>query len=107
MKKFLCCFLAAFLMAAITACGDAGEDAPAESAKPTGQAESSAVTEAEENTHMSEKTEMDTTGVENEKWKENDSNMAEAGIFNFQAPGLNPPPLGGQALAVFKLPMKL
>lgn len=29
------------------------------------------------------------------------------GDFNFQAPGLNPPPLGGQALAVFKLPMKL
>lgn len=84
MKKFLCCFLAAFLMAAITACGDAGEDTPAESAKPTGQAESSAVTEAEENTHMSEKIEMDTTGVENEKWKENDSNMAEAGIFNFE-----------------------
>lgn len=36
-------------------------------------------------------------------WTSNFWNSA----FNFQAPGLNPPPLGGQALAVFKLPMKL
>lgn len=84
MRKIVCYFLAVSLLAVITACGNAGEDAPVESTKPAGQAESSAETEAEGNTDMGEETEVDTIDGESGIMQESENDMTEAGVFNLE-----------------------
>lgn len=84
MKKIVCCFLAVFLLAGITACGNTKEDTPSENTKTIGQIESSMVAEAEGNTNMGEEIEVDIIDRESGMMQESKDDMAEAGVFNFE-----------------------
>jgi len=81
MRKMICCFLAVSLLTVITACGNTREDAPLAA----GQAESSAVTETEENADVGEEAETNSVDGENGTFQEGEDDMAETGVFNLEA----------------------